>query len=75
MGLYHYSGQPGPRHDNPFREEIVPQGQPQPPLTQLEVISSPIVCYLGEDTDTQLTTTSFQVVRSTRVSLDTLSLL
>ncbi|KAK4807064.1 hypothetical protein QYF61_018405 [Mycteria americana] len=39
-------------------------GQPsKPPLAQLEAISScPITCYLGEDTDPHLSTTSFQVV-------------
>ncbi|KAK4829728.1 hypothetical protein QYF61_006189 [Mycteria americana] len=35
----------------------------KPPLAQLEAISScPITCYLGEETDPHLSTTSFQVV-------------
>ena len=49
--------------DNPFGEEIFPNIQSKPPLAQLEAISScPIACYLGEETDTHLATTSFQVV-------------
>ncbi|KAK4828555.1 hypothetical protein QYF61_027524 [Mycteria americana] len=36
-------------------------GRQVPPLVQLEAISScPIACYLGEETDTRLATTSFQ---------------
>ncbi|KAK4815607.1 hypothetical protein QYF61_004822 [Mycteria americana] len=47
--------------DNPFREEIFPDIQSKPPLAQLEAISSrPITCYLGEETDPHLSTTSFQ---------------
>jgi len=40
------------------------------PLVQLEVISScPITCYLGEETDTHLATTTLQVaVESNKVS-------
>ncbi|KAK4818647.1 hypothetical protein QYF61_016618 [Mycteria americana] len=35
--------------------------QSKPPLEQLEAISSyPVTCYLGEETNTHLTTTSFQ---------------
>ena len=49
--------------DNPFSEEIFPNIQSKPPLVQLEAIfSRPVTCYLGEETDTHLTTTSFQVV-------------
>ncbi|KAK4825008.1 hypothetical protein QYF61_022954 [Mycteria americana] len=42
----------------------------KPPLAQLEAISScPITCYLGEETDPHLSTTSFQaVVESDKVS-------
>ncbi|KAK4829021.1 hypothetical protein QYF61_001796 [Mycteria americana] len=56
--------------DNPFREEIVPNIQSKPPLAQLEAIfSRPITCYLGEETDPHLSTTSFQaVVESNKVS-------
>ncbi|KAK4822886.1 hypothetical protein QYF61_021105 [Mycteria americana] len=61
---------PVPMLDNPFSEEIFPNIQSKPPLAQLEAISScPITCYLGEDTDPHLTTTSFQVVvESNKVS-------
>ncbi|KAJ7423221.1 hypothetical protein BTVI_10719 [Pitangus sulphuratus] len=49
--------------DNPFSEEIFPNIQSKPPLVQLEAISShPVTCYLGEETDTHLSVTSFQVV-------------
>ncbi|KAK4829274.1 hypothetical protein QYF61_002666 [Mycteria americana] len=41
--------------------------QSKPPLVQLEAISSrPITCYLGEETDTHLATTSFQVAGEMR---------
>ncbi|KAK4817250.1 hypothetical protein QYF61_005463, partial [Mycteria americana] len=47
--------------DNPFSEEKFPNIQSKPPLAQLEAISSrPITCYLGEETDPHLSTTSFQ---------------
>ncbi|KAK4811179.1 hypothetical protein QYF61_019810 [Mycteria americana] len=47
--------------DNPFGEEIFPNIQSKPPLVQLEAISSCLMaCYLGEETDTHLATTSFQ---------------
>ncbi|PKU44316.1 hypothetical protein llap_5368 [Limosa lapponica baueri] len=37
--------------DNPFSVEFFPNIQSQPPLAQLEAISScPIACYLGEET-------------------------
>jgi len=49
--------------DNPFSGEIFPNIQSKHPLTQLEVIAShPIASYLGEEVNTCLTTTSFQVV-------------
>ncbi|KAK4828478.1 hypothetical protein QYF61_026703 [Mycteria americana] len=52
---------PVPKLENPFREEIFPNIQSKPPLAQLEAISSrPITCYLGEETDPHLSTTSFQ---------------
>ncbi|KFQ29592.1 Tripeptidyl-peptidase 1, partial [Merops nubicus] len=39
-GLHHCPGQPGTALDNPQGQEIVPQGQPQPPLVPCEAISS-----------------------------------
>ncbi|KAK4824730.1 hypothetical protein QYF61_018118, partial [Mycteria americana] len=56
--------------DNPFSEVKFPHIQSKPPLAQLEAISSrPIACYLGEETDPHLSTTSFQaVVESDKVS-------
>ncbi|GAB0205879.1 hypothetical protein GRJ2_003053500 [Grus japonensis] len=49
--------------DGSFSEEIFPNIQSKPPLEQLEAIfCCPIACYLGEKTNTHLTTTSFQVV-------------
>ncbi|KAK4826468.1 LOW QUALITY PROTEIN: hypothetical protein QYF61_009195 [Mycteria americana] len=56
--------------DNPFSEVKFPNIQSKPPLVQLEAISShPITCYLGEETDPHLSTTSFQVVvESNKVS-------
>ncbi|KAK4806962.1 hypothetical protein QYF61_027329 [Mycteria americana] len=61
--LNHFPGQPVPMLDNPFSEEKFPNIQSKPPLAQLEGISSrPITCYLTEETDTHLSTTSFQVV-------------
>ncbi|KAK4830186.1 LOW QUALITY PROTEIN: hypothetical protein QYF61_009213 [Mycteria americana] len=54
---------PVPMLDNPFTEVKFPNIQSKPPLVQLEAISSrPITCYLGEETDPHLATTSFQVV-------------
>ncbi|KAK4831895.1 hypothetical protein QYF61_020042 [Mycteria americana] len=51
-----------------------PNIQSKPPLVQLEAISSrPITCYLGEETDPHLSTTSFQTLHQLRCpSLDTL---
>ncbi|KAK4819032.1 hypothetical protein QYF61_024397 [Mycteria americana] len=61
--LNHFPGQPVPVLDNPFSEEKFPNTQSKPPPAQLEAISScPIACYLGEETDPHLSTTSFQVV-------------
>jgi len=39
-GLHHVPGQPGPRPDHSFSEEIYPNIQSKPPLTQPEAISS-----------------------------------
>ncbi|KAK4806753.1 hypothetical protein QYF61_005549 [Mycteria americana] len=61
--LNHFPGQSVPMLDNPLGEEKFPNIQSKPPLAQLEAISScPITCYLGEETDPHLSTTSFQVV-------------
>ena len=56
--------------DNPFGEESFCNIQSKHPLAQLEAISfHPITCYLGEETNTHLATTSFQVaVESDKVS-------
>jgi len=49
--------------DHFFSKEIFPNIQSEPPLMQLEAIASrPITSYLGEGTNSCLTTTSFQVV-------------
>ncbi|KAK4825114.1 LOW QUALITY PROTEIN: hypothetical protein QYF61_024005, partial [Mycteria americana] len=68
--LQHFPGQPGPMLDNTFSEEIFPSIQSKPPLAQLGAISScSMACYLGEETDPHLSTTSFQaVVESHKVS-------
>ncbi|KAK4826255.1 hypothetical protein QYF61_006702 [Mycteria americana] len=59
--LNHCPGQPVPMLDHPFSEVKFPNIQSNPPLAQLEAISScPITCYLGEETDPHLATTSFQ---------------
>jgi len=50
-GFHHIPGQPGPTPDHSFSQEIFPNIQSEPPLTQLEVISS---SYSGEGTNTQL---------------------
>ncbi|KAK4825746.1 hypothetical protein QYF61_002185, partial [Mycteria americana] len=61
--INHCPGQPVPMLDHPFSEVKFPNIQSKPPLVQLEAISSrPITCYLGEETDPHLSTTSFQVV-------------
>ncbi|KAK4831772.1 hypothetical protein QYF61_018998 [Mycteria americana] len=60
--LNHFPGQPVPMLGNPFSEVKLPNIQSKPPLAQLEAISScPITCYLGEETDPHLSTTSFQL--------------
>lgn len=47
--------------DNPFSEEILPDSKPEPPLVQIEAISSHLVtCYLGDEADAHLTRPSFQ---------------
>ncbi|KAK4811173.1 hypothetical protein QYF61_019804 [Mycteria americana] len=68
--LNHFPGQPVPMLDNPFSEVTFPNIQSKPPLVQLEALSScAIICYWGEETDTHLSTTSFQVVvESNKVS-------
>jgi len=49
--------------DNLFSEDIFPNSQSKPPLAQPEAVSSlRIPCYLGKETNTHLTTTSFQGV-------------
>jgi len=59
----HLPGQPVPMPDHSFSKEIFPNIQSKPPLTQLEATAScPIASYLGEGTNTCLTTTSFQIV-------------
>ena len=67
---HHLPGQPVPMLDHSFSKEIFPNIQPKPPLTQLEAISSrPISSCFGEETNTCLTTTSFEVaVASGKVS-------
>ncbi|KAK4829515.1 hypothetical protein QYF61_005154 [Mycteria americana] len=63
--LNHFPGQPVPMLDNPLGEEKFPNILSKPPLAQLEAISScPITCYLGEETDPHLSTTSFQAKQS-----------
>ncbi|KAK4826954.1 hypothetical protein QYF61_012803 [Mycteria americana] len=63
--LNRFPGQPVPMLDNPFSEVKFPNIQSKPPLAQLEAISSrPITCYLGEETDPHLSTTSFQAKQS-----------
>jgi len=58
-----FPGQPVPKPDNSLSREMFPNIQSKPPLMQLEAIASrPIAGYLGEETNTCLTTTSFQVV-------------
>ena len=70
-GLNHLPGQPVPMPEHSFSKEIFPNIQSKPPLRQLQAIAShPIASYLGEETNTRLTTTSFQaVVGSNKVPL------
>jgi len=69
-GLNHFPGQPVPMPDHSFSKEIFPNIQSKCPLVQLEAISShPITSDVGEETNTCLITTSFQVVlESNKVS-------
>jgi len=69
-GLHHCPGQPIPMSDHSFSKELLPNIQCKHPLAGLEAIAShPIASYLGEETNTRLTTTSFQaVVESDKVS-------
>jgi len=63
MGTPPLLGQPGPMPDRSFSKDIFPNTQSKSPLTQLEAGSSrPITGYLGEETNTHLATTPFQVV-------------
>jgi len=68
--LHHFPGQPNLTPDHSFSKVIFPDIQSKPSLMQLEAISSrPIAGYLGEETDTCLTTTSFHLVaESNKVS-------
>ena len=55
--------QPVPMLDHSFSKEIFPNVLSKPLLMQREAVSShPIASYLGEETNTCLTTSSFQVV-------------
>jgi len=66
-GLNHLPGQRIPMPFHSFSEEIFPNIKSKPPLTQLEAIAScPIAIYLGEETNTCLTTTSFQVAAESK---------
>ena len=61
--LHQLPGQHIPISDHSFSKEFFPNFQSKPPLMQLEAIASrPITSYLGEGTNTCLTTTSSQVV-------------
>jgi len=62
--------QPVPMLDNPCSEEIFLRFNLNLPWCNFEAISfCPITCYLGEETDPHLATTSFQVlVESNKVS-------
>ena len=61
--LNHFPGQPVPMIHNPGSEGIFPDTQSKPVLVQLEAVCPCLIaCYLGEETNTRLTTTSFQVV-------------
>jgi len=62
-GLNHFPRQPIATLDHSFSKETFPNIQSKSPLTQLEPIAPrPIASYLGEETNTCLTTIFFQVV-------------
>ena len=62
-GFHHLPGQPVAMSDHSFSIEIFPNIQSEPPLMQLEAFASyPIASWLVEETNTCLTTTSFQAV-------------
>lgn len=59
--------------DNPFGKEMFPSIQSELPLKQLEAGSScPSACYVGEETNVHLTTSSFQEIESSKVPLSLL---
>jgi len=61
--LHHRPGQPIPVPDDSFREFVFPNIQPESPMVQLAAIpSSPITSYTGEEANSSLTITYFQVV-------------
>jgi len=62
--------------DKPLGEEIFPNIQSKPPLTQLEAIASrPVTCYLGKEANLHVSTASFRVViESDKVSPQSLFL-
>jgi len=68
--LHHLARQPVPENKQSFGEEIFTNVQPQPPLVQLEVISSsPIASYMGEGANPHFIAAFFQaVVESDKVS-------
>lgn len=58
--LNHLPGQPIPKLDNPFSDEVFSSSQTKPPLAHLEAVSScPVDFYLGEEASSHLLTTSF----------------
>jgi len=64
-GPHHCPGQPGPRLHNSFSEEIFPDIQSEPPLTQPEAVASrPVAGYLGEVAQSQLRAASTRSPRS-----------
>jgi len=66
QGLHPFPGQPVPMPDHSFSKEIFPNIQSKPLLMQLEAIAPcPVTCYLGEETNSCLTTASFQAVVKT----------
>ena len=69
-GLHHFPGQPVPMLDHTSNKEIFPNIPSKPPVTKLEAIACRLITsYLGEETNTWLTTTFFQVVvESNKVS-------